>query len=517
MNLRHHTWFLFILGFIAILYALQLSQPYAFRSSDEAANQTFITRFASNQKLSFYSPLTASELQYFPVRSVSFVGTEIHPGSFLGFIQLNGSLTKWFGDLVIGGFQLIVFILGLWCWYRIARRYWETGWALASVVLLATHPVVVQFVTLPLFHAGLFLSLLLITGLALLRYQEQPTWRRAVVVGLAAGAALYIRPSEVFWVGPAIAVIMIARPQGWKHLAATGAIIFLAQTPWMILGRSVFGSFLASGYTPSGIDIGATTDSTETGRSVLALITPPGGVWNWGFLRHVWDFAIALFPAFSLMTAISLGVYLRKKFFHWTKVLKIGLMMLFVGFIFAYYGTWELYGGATPSAFGAWNSYDRYWLPLFVGTIAGAIVFLRGVLRLSFRAAFPLITVLLISNIYTVWAHPYAGLRERNARSVTELAIRDRVIAQTPADAFIFAKGPDQFLYTVRATSFYFPTDISSWNVLAGMYQRMPIYFMFESRGKSLASWSKEAEVVGLRLERTETLGRYTLAHVVQK
>ena len=253
------------------------------------------------------------------------------------------------------------------------------------------------------------------------------------------------------------------------------------------------------------------------GRRLSFLLTPPGGVWNWAFLRHVWDFAIALFPAFSLMTAISLGMYFRRKFFHWTKVGKIGLMILFVGFIFAYYGTWELYSGSMPTSYGAWNSYDRYWLPLFTGTIAGAIVFFRGVLRWSFRAAAPLLAVLLISNLFTVWAHPYAGLRARNERSKTEITITKKVVEYVPENGFIFAQGPDQFLFTSRSTSFYYPIETASWKVLAGMYQRMPLYFMIETRGKSLANWSSEAGIVGLRLERIDTLGRYTLAHVVQK
>jgi hypothetical protein len=502
-----------ILAAVAIFYLAQLVQPYAFRSPDEAANHVFITRFSNAQQLAFASPLTETEQQFYQPRSVVTTDGQIRPGSFLGFIMLHGSLTKWFGSWAIGGFQVGMFLLGLWCWYRIVRRYWEPVWALASVVLFATHPVVVQFVTLPLFHAGLFLSGLLITGLVLLRYQEQPTLQRAMWVGLAAGGALFIRPSEVFWVGPAIVVIMVARPNGWKHLVATGGIILAAQLPWMILSRAVFGSLLASGYTPSGIDAG--TAATASGRSILSLLTPAGGMWNWAFLRHVWDFAIALFPVYSILTAISLGMYFRRKFFHWTKVLKIGLMVVFVGFILAYYGTWELYGGATPSAFGSWNSYDRYWLPLFTGTIAGVIVFFRGVLRVRFQTAAPLLAMMLLSNVVTVWFHPVAGLRARNIRSQTELSIRDRVVTVTPSNALIVAKGPDQFLYAVRSTSFYFPYSTASWEALRGIEQRMPIYFLIDARGKSVATWSAEAQQVGLRVEQVEKIDRYILAHVV--
>jgi hypothetical protein len=306
---------------------------------------------------------------------------------------------------------------------------------------------------------------------------------------------------------------MVARPNGWKHLVATGGIILAAQLPWMILSRAVFGSLLASGYTPSGIDAG--TAATASGRSILSLLTPAGGMWNWAFLRHVWDFAIALFPVYSILTAISLGMYFRRKFFHWTKVLKIGLMVVFVGFILAYYGTWELYGGATPSAFGSWNSYDRYWLPLFTGTIAGVIVFFRGVLRVRFQTAAPLLAMMLLSNVVTVWFHPVAGLRARNIRSQTELSIRDRVVTVTPSNALIVAKGPDQFLYAVRSTSFYFPYSTASWEALRGIEQRMPIYFLIDARGKSVATWSAEAQQVGLRVEQVEKIDRYILAHVV--
>jgi hypothetical protein len=89
-----------ILAAVAIFYLAQLVQPYAFRSPDEAANHVFITRFSNAQQLAFASPLTETEQQFYQPRSVVTTDGQIRPGSFLGFIMLHGSLTKWFGSLM---------------------------------------------------------------------------------------------------------------------------------------------------------------------------------------------------------------------------------------------------------------------------------------------------------------------------------------------------------------------------------------------------------------------------------
>lgn len=511
--LRRHKSLITLLLVIGILFSYQLSQPYIFRSPDEAANHVFITRQAAGEPLYLSSPLTTTEQQFFSPRSVAVRDEKILPGSFPGFVLLLGTITGWFGTIGLHFFQVSAILLGLVCWYRIVRRYWEPLWALASVVLVASHPVVVQFVTLPLFHAGLFLVGLLLTGLTLLRYQEQPQWSRAAWVGLSAGAALFIRPSEALWVVPAISVIMISRPKGWKHLWLTGLLVAALQLPWMIVSYDVFGSLFGTGYTPNGIDIGIGS-ATLSGSSWLRLLTPAGGLWNWAFLRHAWDYAIALFPVYSLASAVSLVWYFRRKFFHWTKVLKIGLIITFGVYFLAFYGTWELYPGALPGAFGTWNSYDRYWLPLFVGTAAGVIVFFRGIALWSFRHSLPFFLAILVVNGWTIWAHPIAGLQVRNERAKTELHLRQTVLDAIPKNSFLFAHGPDQIFIPDLATSFYMPSSVESWLSVASITKRMPTFLLIDAKGKSVATWNTEAKVADLTVETVATIDGYILAHV---
>lgn len=502
-----------VLFVVGILYFWQLTQPYVFRSPDEAVNELFITRLADAQPLRISYPLTKSEQEFFVPRSVGISEDQLQPGSFLGFILILGTLKGLFGESGLIAFQLAAFIGALYCTYRIVRRYWEPPWALVSVLLVATHPVIVQFVTLPLFHAGMLLAGLCLTALTLLRYQEVPSWRRAIWVGVAVGVTLFVRPSEVIWIGPAVVVILLARSKSLAHLLIIGGLVLLAQVPWMIMSHQVFGSFLATGYTPGGITTGL-SQSPSRWRAIFSLVTPAGAIWNWAFLRHVWDYAIALFPVYSLATAISLVWYFRRKFVHWTKVLKIGLMVGLLMYLLAYYGTWELYPGALPSAFGAWNSYDRYWLPLFVGTVAGVIVFFRGVLRWSFRKSFPFLVLIILANVSVVWMHPVAGLRARNERSLVERQLKTSVLEHIPANSMVFAHGPDQIFAADITTSFYLPSSPESWQAVVGIVQRIPAYFLFDAKGKSVARWNAEAQPYKLRVERVGTYNGYILAHV---
>lgn len=510
---RENRWLVLMLGFILAFYAFQISQPYIFRSPDEAANQRFLNRISEGKSLSVPYPLTRDEQQYFAPRSVSFANGTMQPGSFLGFILFLGILKGLAGQGGIIALQVVTFIGALYCWYRIVRRYWEPKWAMASILLFASHPVVVQFVTLPLFHAGLLLSGLCLTSLLLLRYQEAPSWKRAIWVGIALGATLFIRPSEVIWIGPAVAVLVLARTKSLAHLAILFGAVLGMQVPWMVVSHQVFGSFLATGYTPGGITTGLTQSSSRW-QSIVSLVTPAGGIWNWAFLRHVWDYAIALFPVYSLATAISLAWYFRRKFVHWTKVVKIGLMIGLLMHLLAYYGTWELYGGALPSAFGAWNSYDRYWLPLFAGTVAGVIVFFRGVVQWSFKKSVPLVTLMLLVNIWVVWMHPVAGLRARNERSLVERQLKTSVLERIPTNGILFAHGPDQIFAADMPTSFYLPSSPDSWKALAGIVQRIPVYFLFDAKGKTVTMWNTEAQSYNLNVERVGTFNGYILAHV---
>lgn len=488
-------------------------QPYVFRSPDEAVNELFITRLAKAQPLSVTYPLTKNEQEFFVPRSVGISEDQLQPGSFLGFILILGIIKSLLGSVGLIGFQLATFIGALYCTYRIVRRYWEPSWALASILLVATHPVIIQFVTLPLFHAGMLLAGLCLTALAVLRYQELPGWRRAAWAGVAIGATLFIRPSEVLWIGPAVAVIVLARSKNIAHLTIIAGLVALAQVPWMIISHQVFGSFLATGYTPGGITTGL-TQSPSKWRAIFSLFTPAGGVWNWAFLRHVWDYAIALFPVYSLATAVSLVWYFRRKFVHWTKVLKIGLMLGLLMYLLAYYGTWELYPGALPSAFGAWNSYDRYWLPLFVGTAAGVIVLFRGVLHWPFRKSFPFLILIVLANLWVVWMHPVAGLRARNERSLIERQLKTSVLEHIPANSILFAHGPDQIFSADIATSFYLPSSPESWQAFVGIARRMPVFFLIDAKGKSVASWNAEAQPYNLTVESVGTYNGYILAHV---
>lgn len=514
VKMRHNQRILGIVGLFflgALIFWAQFLSTPSTASPDEAANARFSARVADGQSLRIPTTLTAEQLRSFRPRSTAIDGTDVLPGSFTGFVLIHGYLQRFLGQTGSLFFLTLVHLAGLFAWYRIVRRYWEPRWAVLSVAHLVSHPAVWQFLTLPMYHAGLFLSLLIITGLTLVRFQESSTWKRGVIVGLMAGITLFVRPSEILWVAPAIAVIMIARPGGWKKIIATAGVIALVQLPWMMVSQSLFGSFTGSGYTPSGLGEEIAVGGQTLPRW-LYLLTPLGGQWSWSFLRHTWDYLVTMFPVYSLLSFVALAAYFRRKLVGWGKWVKIGLLTLIGGYFLAYIGTWELYANVPPSSVGSLSSYARYGLPLLAACTAGVIVFSRSVVRLRFSWVAGIAAVVLVANVHSIFSHPSAGLRSRLAQEREHQAIRTDLLLHTSPDTLIFTGRADTIMMDERLVAYSYPSSVETWQMVKKMTAERPVEFLLEQGGRSVDSWSREALVYGGKVSARLTTQHYVLA-----
>lgn len=485
-----------------LLLAIMMTVTTRLTSPDEALNALFAKRVVQGQSLAIPTSLSAEQLAAFSPRSVAVRGTKMLPGSFVGFDLVIGHIEARLGTNGPAIVLALLAALAAGCWFLIVRRYWEPSWAWLSVLLLIFHPAFLQFMTLPYFHAGWFTALLMMTGYALLRYQEKPHWQTAIWVGLAAGAALFIRPSEVLWVGPAIGVVMIARPRGWLWLLITAPIVLAMQIPWLVIDHHLYGSFFASAYTPNGLDAVATAGSA----SWLSLLTPAGGKWSWVFWRHVWDFVVLQFPVYSVLTAVTLVVYFRRKFFSWLKVLKIGSIIFLTMYVLAYYGTWELYPHVTAAQVGTLASYIRYWLPLVVAMSAGVIVALRGVAHMSVRMATVVVALVVVGNVLVAVFHPASGWQQRRRDNQQESARVRAVLPYVPPNGFLFAGNDDKLFVAKRTVSYAYPVTSDDWRLAAEMVQARPVFVLADPRAMSLTSLADQASRAGLLLQSLTTI-----------
>jgi hypothetical protein len=425
-------------------------------SPDEAANRLFITHLAETSQYRIDTGVSADALTFLHPRSIAAQGSYLASGSFLGLVQAGALVYQLFGAGAERMLTPLLSLVGLVAMYFVFRRFWSRLWSLLGVVLMAFHPAFFEFATLPYLHNGAAVAGLMVAGWALLRLLERPTMWTAVLSGSTLGVALYFRPVEALWVVPAVTIVLVARKL-WVALLIVGTMTIVMQLPWLLANQLVYGSFLSSGYTPSGVFVDG-EGAAAIAQPAKILFTPPGGAWTWHWMSSAWWYFVLFLPSWSFMGTIALARYFKRKYVTWSKALKLSTLCLIGLFPLVYYGTWNLYPTTPASVNGALASYVRYWVPLYLMMVPGVIIVLR---LLSRRWLVALgVVVMLGTQALTIWSHPVAGLSARRTANAKYQVIRDRVLSMTETNAEVF-------LGFVSGQEFAFGKDVE--NAVAGV------------------------------------------------
>lgn len=458
---------------------MTISRTVTVGSPDEAANALFMTRLAETGSYRLPTGLDQSTAAYVHPRSMTLLGTDLASGSFLGLIQAGAVVIRVLGPGVERFLNPILLFFGLVSLFFVFRRFWSRWWALLGVTLVAIHPAVFIYATLPYLHNGTLTAGLMIAGWLFLRLLERPSWRRSALFGLGFGLALSFRPVEALWLAPAVVVMLVSR-RLWRELTLAGLVILSCQTPWLFANRAVYGSWLSSGYTPGGVFTDAVGAATITAPA-KTLLTPAGGEWNWHWLSSMWWYFILLLPAWSILSVAAFIRYFRRKFTTSGKVIKLSLITLMALFPFVYYGSWNLYPTTPSTDVGVFAGYVRYWLPLYVVMAPGVVLGLRQVRRRWIIVV--LAGLLMGSQLTSIWAHPVSGLRARFQADQKNRIIRVTVLAATETNAVIIAGHRDKYFQDQRLSVFRLPETPVEWQNLQTLVSHRPVY-LYNSFGE---------------------------------
>lgn len=501
---RRHGLIVFA-GVLAALWLVLASmvvtkQGDQYGSPDERANDFFITRLAHVGTLSFRPGLSVEALSTFHPRSMFVHGETLSPGSFVGFIQLSALVDRIFGGWPIHRYLTPVLgLLALVSLYGIFRHFWERSWSLLGVALIAAHPAVFAYWTAPFMQNGAFTALLVLAGYYLLRHHQEPSWKKLVIFAIVYGLAICVRPIEIIWTGPMVLVVLCAMPRGYRWVALAVPVALALQTPWLIADAGVYGSPLTSAYTPEGVFTSAAGTQTFL-TPIFRVLTPAGGQWSWHWLSSFWWYLVMLVPAWSVAAAVSLFLYFRRKFVQPVKILKIGLIILLTSFLGSYYGSWDLYPGANAAQVGAFSSYARYWLPIFVAMGAGVIVLLRRVRPIHPALMVMLIVVMLTSQSMAIWSHPVSGLSSRAHQAQTFRTKLAAVEVLVPTDGLILAGHYDKVFWPQRLTSFSYASTPSALSVLSQVAAERSVFMYVTPHQFGLKTVNDSLSSVGLKI-----------------
>lgn len=492
-----------ILGWLSVTGWI-VTKTQTVGSPDEASNAYFMSVLAKTGQYRVDTGLPAEAVNYVRPRSIAVQGQFLASGSFLGLVQAGALTIRLFG---LGAERFLTPLLslgGLMAVFFIFRRFWGRWWALLGTVLIALHPAFFEFATLPYLHNGAFVACLMIAGWALLRLLERPGIFLAIGFGLAYGAALLFRPVEVLWTAPAVGIILLARKL-WRELLIAIVVVIVVQSPWLLTNRDIYGSWLSSGYTPSGVftdDVGTAAVAEPAKR----LFTPAGSAWSWHWLSSAWWYFVLFMPAWSAMALIALIRYFRRKYVTWSKALKLTVLSLIGIFPLVYYGSWNLYPDTAASVNGALASYVRYWVPLYLMMVPGVIITLRFLSRRWMVVA--VAVVMVISQAVIVWSHPVAGLAVRFSGDKSHRAIRDFVLRQTEPQAVVIAGQKDKYFQGDRLAGYRLPQDENGWSALNELVKLRPTYLYVALYQYNMDKVIGDSQAHGLRLEVAGNLGR---------
>lgn len=220
----------------------------------------------------------------------------------------------------------------------------------------------------------------------------------AGLAGVFMGLAVIARSSELLWLLPLFVFLWLfnVRKIGFSRLLIYLAFLLMAILPALHFNKALYGSYYFGGYSEMNQSIMAIAEASSdliksTARGEFSLYgnlldkiksvifyfgLHPRQSLNMAIIYFVKMFSWLFWAACAgfLVFLINFRKYKRR---HW---LYIFSLLIISGILIIYYGSWEFYDNPDKTRHTIGNSYTRYWLPIYLGAMPFASLF---VMRLS--------------------------------------------------------------------------------------------------------------------------------------
>ncbi len=483
-----------------------------FNSPDETANYFFSKRFAESGTLTFSEPLLLQSKGYVHPRSMTAVGENVAPVSFLGLPVIYGALAKIFTPQAIPFFTPAIASITALFLFLLVRNICSVQAAVPAMILFLIHPAYMFNANRALLPNILFVDFLVI-GCALASQMVRMRNRAAALcvgflAGVAIGASMWVRFSESIWIVGLLLAFGIAyiRKVRIRMIAAFIAGMAIPMILMFQYNAIVYGNPLLFGYQTAVIPtaVHQLEQSSSIIQSVvhfnwtatqLQLITLlkslkaavlPFGINPVLYQKTFLDYTIFFFLPFSVLSAAAL------LFFIWKSLRQIILhrsasrLFLFLsycamsGWLVIFYGSWIFYDNLDREVT-IGTSYIRYWLPITIFVLVMCGEFLAFLLQRSkglIRQA--ILAVCIISLALFSFQQVFFGSSESVNAIASSLmsyhAKRDFIAAQTPPTAVIFSARSDKIFFPLRRVAEQ-TSDFRELELVKHMYGVAPIYY----------------------------------------
>lgn len=399
-------------------------------SPDETANYIFTKLYAQEGRLSISESYNLYTKDIMHPRSVRSDFGELRPMSFLGIILIYGKIASIFGYKIIPFLTPFFAAIGIVFFYLLVKELFNKSNAWLSASMLAVFPPYIFYTARSMFHNVLF-TVLLIIGLyfALLSVKSRKKYLQKLkkkkileriksiflnlftnkrnlfeiifcgLSGAVFGLAVMTRASELLWLAPMLLLLWLFnfRKIGFVRLIFFVVLFLIALFPALHFNKILYGSYFQSGYAEMNQSLaGIAAASTDLAHSTITGSFSSYGqtlnkikdiIFHFGLhprlsLRMVNEYFIKMFAWLFWTGAMGLIVFLFS-YKRYTKKQWLFLILLIMisAILVLYYGSWVFNDNPDKTRFTIGNSYTRYWLPIYLGAMPFAAMFIMRLTR----------------------------------------------------------------------------------------------------------------------------------------
>jgi len=339
-------------------------------SPDETANLFFARSMAENFSLQFSDPSNKVAGGLVSPRSMRVINGQTAPAGFLGLPLLYGVLGRIFGLDAIPFFTPFLGAWGVIIFYLLISELFDRNSGFVSALLLLILPGWWYYSTKGLMPNVAFVFFFLLSLLFYILAVKKRKIFPYLIFGAAWGLALMIRPSEVAWLFWLFLLLTIFnwKKINWTYLilgVLTAVVVF---SPVLYFNQQIYGSPLSIGYVTKLTEPGAGV--LQQGLNLFEKFFLPFGFHPKTAAITFYNFTYGIFPIWTIAVLLSL-IFSIIKYKEKKSFLLYSCLFIFISlYLIIYYGSWNFHDNLDPEAVTIGTSYIRYWLPVYVFSLA---------------------------------------------------------------------------------------------------------------------------------------------------
>ncbi|HKK54106.1 MAG TPA: hypothetical protein VJ926_01140 [Patescibacteria group bacterium] len=532
-NFFSKNWRLMTIIILAIIFFV-ISSSYNFiaqspdyvkwGSPDENANYVFSKVYSNSASLTIKERYNLGTGGIIHPRSFKSDGPWLKPLSFLGVIIIFGKIASIFGNQLIPYLTPIFASIGLVFFYLWLQRIFTKRIAFLSSLLLFSFPVYIYYTSRSMFHNVLFVVFVIIflyfstyivnnkkIKTKFLSYKPKLVYIFSLIASYLAGLflalALITRTSEVLWLMP---VVFLAWIFYFRSISIIKILLFLSGMftgllPMFYYNQILYGAFWQGGYSEmneslltiskSSGDLVKSTVNKQTDMIRVAFNNIKDTIFYFGlkpwqsvkmfiiyFAKMFWYLFIPLTLGFLILLA-NIYKWPKKYWLYIVSWLFLSAVLIF------YYGSWKFTDNPDASSHTIGNSYTRYWLPIYLGSMPIIAIFFDKFSKYIFKQkkcwttisrngliAIFIFIIYLLSFYFLIFGSE-EGLYYTYFKFKKDQVNVEKVWGNTEQNAVIVTEFHDKLLFPERKVIRGLLTDPNMNHYYGQVAKKLPLYY----------------------------------------